>query len=119
VEVEHIPVLVVLSETFFRTPVRLIRGVDIDDFSTALTNVFEIIAIVRRFAFCVGVANVFVSFVRHVVRSSGCRLFVFEYPPCEAEKVNFVVVTEGLYKCTSGYPGKTKDTSLYDSTDTR
>jgi hypothetical protein len=101
------------SETFFRTPVRLIRGVNVDDLGATLAYVFEVIAIVCRSAPCVGVANIFVSFACHVVRSSRYCSFVFESSPCEVEKVGFGIAIEERYKPASGHPNETRDTLLF------
>jgi hypothetical protein len=112
-EVKHIPVLVILSKALFRTPVRLIRGVNVDNLGAALAYVLKVVAIVSRSTLCVGVANVFVSLVCHVVAISGCCSCVFEYSPCEAEKVRFGIAKEKHYKPASGYPGEMTDTLLF------
>jgi hypothetical protein len=65
--VNHVPVLVILSESFCRTPTGLVHCVDVDDLGSALTYILEIIAVIPRSAACIGISDVFVRVVRHRV----------------------------------------------------
>jgi hypothetical protein len=60
-----LPVLVVLTKALCWSPIRLVAGIDIDDFCSALANVFKVVAVVSRLASGVGISDVFVSVVRH------------------------------------------------------